>query len=459
MHTLLELNGRTAARGTAILPRFAPVTTAAARHGRRRPSWRARRAVQGRVRPAVCARTSLTVAGLDGRSRLAPLAPDVGQHGGDLLVGEHRADRRHQPDRALLAVQQDPRRDVGRRERERRSRRGVGASLLLAAAVRLVAGLADVLVDLLPGVEALLLVRRQRRDRRRGAWLARPLDARQHACRRASPGRRPRRASADERRRLAASTAAARAAAGRRSAAPAETRTRRPGPRVRPDRSGTARPAPAPALRRAGRAASRHRRARAARPPRRAAAPTAARPAGSRRAIAAEQRSEPSPSCAAADERRGEHRDRRLALRRLRRRSSCSSRSSTAGSLPRRPLSAASSAIGSSPWRSSSVATARLARARRQRAERRRQLLPHGPVRDRPAASAPRPGPGCSARASQRSEMRIADARTSRDGSSSAVVTSRRLDRVQAVERPQRVQPRPPVLRRRPRASSARARP
>ena len=58
------------------------------------------------------------------RSSLAPLAPDVGQHGGDLIVVQRRADRRHQADRAFLAVQQDARGHLRRRERERRTDEG-----------------------------------------------------------------------------------------------------------------------------------------------------------------------------------------------------------------------------------------------------------------------------------------------------------------------------------------------
>ena len=66
----------------------------------------------------------------------------------------------------------------------------VARELVLAAAVGLMAGLADVPVDLLPGIEALLLLGGQRRNRRRDARLARPLDARQHAARPRARARR-----------------------------------------------------------------------------------------------------------------------------------------------------------------------------------------------------------------------------------------------------------------------------
>ena len=119
--------------------------------------------------------------------------------------------------------------------------------------------------------------------------------------------------------------------------------------------------------------------------------------------------------------------------------------SSTAGSLPRTPLSAASSTIGSSPRRR--AATRRRVRAAPPASRRvtpRAAAAPANP--HRPAASAPPPGPDCPASASQRSEMRIAaDADVARR-IVERFVTMRRLDRVQAVERPERVQPRPPVL-------------
>ena len=51
-------------------------------------------------------------------SRVAPLAADVGQRRGNLVVAEGTAERRHQPGRAFLAVEQDAGRDVGRAERE-----------------------------------------------------------------------------------------------------------------------------------------------------------------------------------------------------------------------------------------------------------------------------------------------------------------------------------------------------
>src|SRR6188768_1615939 len=41
------------------------------------------------------------------RRRMPPLAADVGQHRRNLLVGERAAERRHQPDCAFLAGEQD----------------------------------------------------------------------------------------------------------------------------------------------------------------------------------------------------------------------------------------------------------------------------------------------------------------------------------------------------------------
>src|SRR5436190_2043344 len=41
------------------------------------------------------------------RRRVSPLATDVGQHRGNLLVVQRAAERRHQPDRPFLAAQQD----------------------------------------------------------------------------------------------------------------------------------------------------------------------------------------------------------------------------------------------------------------------------------------------------------------------------------------------------------------
>src|SRR4029450_3450771 len=121
---------------------------------------------------------------------LPPFAPDVGQDAGNLLVGECGSDRRHQADRTFLAVHQNPRRDVGRRQREQRSDEG-RRDLVLSSSVGLMARLANVSINLLTGVKALLLLRRQRCNRRGGAGFARPLDAREHS-RRAWPkiGRR-----------------------------------------------------------------------------------------------------------------------------------------------------------------------------------------------------------------------------------------------------------------------------
>jgi hypothetical protein len=59
----------------------------------------------------------------------------------------------------------------------------LGASLSWPRPSALVAGLTDVPVDLLPGVEPLLLAGRQRGNGRGGAGFARPLDARQDIAR------------------------------------------------------------------------------------------------------------------------------------------------------------------------------------------------------------------------------------------------------------------------------------
>ena len=126
-------------------------------------------------------------------------------------------------------------------------------------------------------------------------------------------------------------------------------------------------------------------------------------------------------SCATAHDRRGDHRDGGLALRRLRA-VDCSSFSSTAASPPRTPLSAASidDRIVAVPFEHRR--DRRLARSGRQRAERRRQLLAHRPVRvveplqHRRLNRMIRLRPAIAPRAGSPTT------RTSRDGSSSAFV-------------------------------------
>ncbi len=92
--------------------------------------WRSRASssfVQGRVRPFESARTSVTVAGSTGRRCVAPLAADVGQRRGDLIVGQRRAERWHQSGRAFLAAERRCGRRCRRARAPGRSRRG-GAS-------------------------------------------------------------------------------------------------------------------------------------------------------------------------------------------------------------------------------------------------------------------------------------------------------------------------------------------
>ena len=159
-------------------------------------AWRDRTAQQFLVRPRPrstgCQRADLFHdRRIDGRSRLAPLAADVGQYRGNLLVAQRRSHGGHQSDRALFAAEENPRRYFRRRQRHGRFDEG-RRKLVLTASIRLMAGLADVLVDLPAGVEALLFRGRQRRDRRGRARLARP----RHACqqRAARALRDPRRA-------------------------------------------------------------------------------------------------------------------------------------------------------------------------------------------------------------------------------------------------------------------------
>ena len=92
----------------------------------------------------------------DGSGVLPPRAPHVGENVGDLLVRHAGAQRRHQPYRPFLAVEENASRDARRGERQLRSDQA-GRQLLAPAAVRLVARFADGLVNDLPGLEALLL--------------------------------------------------------------------------------------------------------------------------------------------------------------------------------------------------------------------------------------------------------------------------------------------------------------
>ena len=136
---------------------------------------------------------------------------------------------------------------IVRRGRARAAiRRAVARELVLAAAVRLMTRLSRRSVDLRAGVEALLLLGGERRDRRRDAGLARPLDAREQRRRRGRSDSPRLAASAVERRRLAIEpkrtlTVARPAPAPMSPAGPARTRTRRPGRRGRRDTSDTAR--------------------------------------------------------------------------------------------------------------------------------------------------------------------------------------------------------------------------
>src|SRR4029450_12950453 len=90
-------------------------------------------------------------------TRLSPLAAHVGEHRRDLLVVYRRSDRRHQADRAFLAAQEYPCRNVRTCERERRSDER-GCDSVLPASIGLMAALADVAVDVPPLVESLLLL-------------------------------------------------------------------------------------------------------------------------------------------------------------------------------------------------------------------------------------------------------------------------------------------------------------
>ena len=281
----------------------------------------------------------------------------------------------------------------------------------MPAAVGLVAGLADVPVDLAPGVEALLLVRRQRRDRRRGARLSRPARCERATSRPAPPSSPPRGRERRERRRLGRQL---QRPAGRPAGAAVgclRERVRAAGPARPPDRSGTARPAPPPGRHRGGQASRAWARP-AARLPRRAAARRAARPDG----------------CSSRD--RPEQLLHRAVLRRC-------------GTIVAANIVTAASRCGVAPASAAAAARARPARCRGDRSARRRATIGSSPraveqrhdgALARPAGSAPseaasccrtgpvaivqplqhRGGTGMFGFASQRSAMRIAAARTSR---------------------------------------------
>ena len=110
--------------------------------------------------------------GIDRRSGLSPRASDVREDRGDLGVVQRVAMRRHQADRALFAVQQHANRHARRPDDARRAG-DVRRRARLLAAVGAVASLADVLVDFLPGREALLIRGVQRCSGGRNAWLSR----------------------------------------------------------------------------------------------------------------------------------------------------------------------------------------------------------------------------------------------------------------------------------------------
>ena len=146
-------------------------------------------------------------------------------------------------------------------------------------------------------------------------------------------------------------------------------------------------------------------------------------------------------SCAAADDRRGEHRDGRLALRRLRSPTAAASRAPRlrcpAGrSAPRPSRSDRRRAVRATP-RSPSRAVQAAARRAMPPAAR----APPSPRRR--AASAPPPESDDSASPATAPRCRIADGAHVARRILSAFVTRSRFDAVEAVERPQRVQARP----------------
>ena len=125
-------------------------------------------------RDTFCVRILATSAGLRVYPS-APFAADVGENAGNLIVAQHRTDRRHQPGGTFLATQQDPRRNprLGKRERRPDEAR---CETFLTASVGLMTRLTDVAVDLAAGVEPPLFLRCQRGDRRGHAWLAGPFN-------------------------------------------------------------------------------------------------------------------------------------------------------------------------------------------------------------------------------------------------------------------------------------------
>ena len=242
--------------------------------------------------------------------------------------------------------------------------------------------------------------------RRRRARLAGPLD-RARARRRLAPRARHRRLRS---RGSAAGSRFSRSCARRRCRrsrrAPAETRTRRPDPPRPPGHVGHGATTAAGTASRRGRAGHRgakHRDLRAAKQRR-----TLPRGRASSAAHASTRLDR--DVLLAADDRRGDHRDAARA-----RAGVCTApgRSAaargTVASPPRKPLSAASSAIGSSAVPLEHRDDRRLARPGRQRAERRGELRAHGPVRVVQPLQRPPPESDGSASPSHRSAMRTAD--------------------------------------------------
>ena len=193
----------------------------------------------------------MTFSGSTAEAGVAPRAPDIGERRGNLLVGQRRA-RAAASGRSALPCR--------RPESESRGRVGGGhirrvheirAQLVLAAPIFLVAAQADVLVDLGAGIEALLLLRGQRRRRHDGRRPSGPIQLRRHVLR-------------EERDRDPCpppASSARRARPGNETPRPGVTATRPPGalspgrpppPPPRPPRPPPPRPRQAPAARRRG---------------------------------------------------------------------------------------------------------------------------------------------------------------------------------------------------------------
>ena len=213
--------------------------------------------------------------------------------------------------------------------------------------------LAHVAIDLAARIEALLLVWRQWREPARRAPGLPGHSTRASTAAARAPSSLPAAAVRDKRRRLTIQAQDPRAAApggacadvDRRSLR--ETHTRRPGRRGRPDTLGTAAFGVGGAPRRAD-SGARHRARRAAPLQPRAAPPRAATPDARPSAIGREHALD-GRVLRAAHDRRGDHRHRRFALRRLRRHRPRAARRARPLRVPRTPLSAASTATGSSP--------------------------------------------------------------------------------------------------------------